>query len=305
VPDTNDATALSAQPPDQTYTRIQNQVGLPNREEPAWGLGGALLVWFLSIFLVVVLPVLLVIPYLISKGFNFSNSESARAAFEFALSDKTALIIQVAAILPCHLITLFMVWVLVTRFRRRLFWSTIDHGPRGLFLKDTLYWTGLAVLLVIVGSVIVHFLGDGKPTPLEQVIKSSLAARYLISFFAVATAPLVEEFVYRGILFVPLQKWLGTGAAAGIVLAIFTVIHIPQYLPNAGVITVIALLSVVLTVVRARTGRLMPCIIIHFVFNGIQAVLLVLEPYLEKFVTTPEPVAPPAIAMWPLLAALI
>ena len=55
-----------------------------------------------------------------------------------------------------------------------------------------------------------------------------------------------------------------------------------QYYNNFGVIAVIAVLSIVLTVVRARTGKLLPSYIIHFVFNGIQAVLLVLAPLLEK-----------------------
>jgi hypothetical protein len=38
--------------------------------------------------------------------------------------------------------------------------------------------------------------------------------------------------------------------------------------------------------VRARTGRLLPCYIIHLVFNGIQSVLIVVEPYLPYFFKT-------------------
>jgi len=33
---------------------------------------------------------------------------------------------------------------------------------------------------------------------------------------------------------------------------------------------------------RARTGNLLPCIIFHFIFNGIQSLGLVLAPFLEK-----------------------
>jgi hypothetical protein len=41
------------------------------------------------------------------------------------------------------------------------------------------------------------------------------------------------------------------------------------------------LLSFVLIYVRARTGRLLPCFVIHLVFNGVQSLIIVLEPYLR------------------------
>ena len=80
-----------------------------------------------------------------------------------------------------------------------------------------------------------------------------------------------------------------------IVLLLFTVIHVPQYWPNAGVIIAVALLSIVLTVVRARTGRLMPCVVIHLVFNGVQAILLIIEPHLHRFAPPVDPAVPPAL----------
>jgi hypothetical protein len=49
---------------------------------------------------------------------------------------------------------------------------------------------------------------------------------------------------------------------------------------------------VVLTIVRAYTHRLLPCIIIHLVFNGIQAVLLIAEPYAQKILPASKPVDP-------------
>lgn len=273
--------------------------------DPPWGLGGALLVLFLSIFLIVITPTLLVIPYALSKGFSLNGPEQARALAEFAITDKTAIILQIIALLPSHLLTLAMVWALVTRFGRRHFWSAIGWGWGNTRAGQGLaVCIGLGVGLFIVGSVVAKVLGGDKPTPLEQIINSSLAARYLISFFAVATAPFVEEFVYRGVLYAPLQRIAGVKGAVVMVLAVFTIIHVPQYLPNVGVIAAVALLSVALTLLRAFSGRLLPCIIVHLVFNGIQAVLLVLEPYLQRFIPTPEPVTPPATMLMPLLTAL-
>ena len=62
----------------------------------------------------------------------------------------------------------------------------------------------------------------------------------------------------------------------------FTGVHVVQYRNNLGVIAVISMLSVSLTLVRAFTGRLLPCFLMHLVFNGIQSIYIVLSPYLES-----------------------
>jgi hypothetical protein len=56
-------------------------------------------------------------------------------------------------------------------------------------------------------------------------------------------------------------------------------------------------LSIALTLVRAYTRRLLPCIIIHLVFNGIQAVLLIFEPYAQRILPGSEPVTPTFILL--------
>ncbi|HKO62260.1 MAG TPA: hypothetical protein VJV03_13940, partial [Pyrinomonadaceae bacterium] len=71
-----------------------------------------------------------------------------------------------------------------------------------------------------------------------------------------------------------------------------------------GVILAVFLLSVALTLVRAMWGRLLPCVLIHLVFNGITALILVFEPYLQKFGPTPDPVTPPAFILLPLVGML-
>jgi len=103
----------------------------------------------------------------------------------------------------------------------------------------------------------------------------------IIAFLAVATAPLVEESIYRGILYPAIERTAGAKAAVILVTLLFAIPHVPQYWPNLGVISSITLLSVVLTLVRARTGRLLPCVVVHLVFNGIQSVIILLEPYLR------------------------
>jgi membrane protease YdiL (CAAX protease family) len=259
----------------------------------------------LSIGLVVFVPFVLVVPYAFRQGMTLGTPEQTQAFLQFLTTDKTSIILQIAALLPIHLLTMIMVWALVTRVGKRSFGKTIgmNWGKVSPSLGLTIC-VGLAVALFVVGSIIAKTLGGDKPTPLEQIIQSSLMARYLVSFFAVATAPLAEEFIYRGVLFAPLQRVVGVKGAVVIVLALFTLIHVPQYLPNVGVIAAVFLLSVALTLVRAMWGRLLPCVLIHLVFNGITALILVFEPYLQKFGATPEPVTPPAYILLPLIGML-
>jgi membrane protease YdiL (CAAX protease family) len=266
-----------------------------NADDPVWGVGSAFFVWIASIVLIVVMPLLFLLPYASSKGLHTSDPNYVKALAELALSDKTAVLLQVVALLPSHLLTLVLIWALVTRFGRRPFWPTIGWSWSGKL--EIWLWVALGAGLFIVGSTLAWVLGSAKPTQLEQIINSSLAARYMISLLAVATAPFVEEFMYRGVLYAPLQKLAGAPVAVCLVLALFTIIHVPQYWPNVGVIAAVALLSIALTLVRAYTHRLLPCIIIHLVFNGIQAVLLIFEPYAQKILPASEPVNPTFILL--------
>ena len=142
----------------------------------------------------------------------------------------------------------------------------------------------------------------GGDTQSDQIVASSTAARITVAILATATAPLVEELIYRGLLYSALLKWLthfnvtrGVAKARGTALIdtvfavsfIFALVHVLQYQNNLGVIIAVALLSFVLTMTRALTGRLLPCFIIHLVFNGIQSLILLFEPFLPHHDAVP------------------
>jgi membrane protease YdiL (CAAX protease family) len=249
--------------------------------DPPWGLGGALLVWFASVGLILFLPLVFLIPYSLQRGLNPAQPDYVQQLATFAMTDKTAIFLQVLSLLPSHILTFAMIWMLVTRFGKFSFREALGWSwPKRLGLWRSVL---LAFILFALANAVGKLLGADKPTQLEQLINSSLAARYTIAVLAVLTAPFVEEFIYRGILYAALQKVMGTVGAAIAVLGLFTLIHVPQYWPNFGVIAAIGLLSLALTIVRAYTGRLLPCIVIHLVFNGITSIMLLVEPYLPQF----------------------
>lgn len=254
--------------------------------DPPWGLGGAVVVLLGSIFLQFAFSILFFLPYLIQLALR---PDAPTNLVEFALTDKTAIFLQVIAILPAHLFSLALVWAVVTRFGKLPFLASL-----GLTWSGHLwFWRSVGVGIVLCGAAwgLAWLLGGGKPTQLDQIINSSLAARYALAVLAVFTAPLVEELIYRGVLYSALHRLVGVLPAVIIVLGVFTLIHVPQYWPNVGVIAAVGLLSVSLTIIRAYSGRLLPCVVIHFVFNGIQAIVLVIEPHLPKLAQASEQAA--------------
>lgn len=241
-------------------------------DNPPWGVLEAVLVWVSSVLLLFIVPILFGIPYVIYK--QVANGSLADIG-----TDPNLIFVSILGVLPAHGLTFLLVWAIVTKWGRQPFWSTLGWTwPKNFRPLKTI---GLAVLLLVGGSIITYLIGGGE-TEVDQIIKSSLKTRFATAFLAAATGPLVEELVYRGIVYAPLKRALGLGAAVAIVAALFAGVHFYQYRHNPGVIGVIILLSVSLTLVRARSRSLLPCYVMHLVFNGIQAVILVIQPFVGK-----------------------
>jgi uncharacterized protein len=241
---------------------------------PPWSLLAAVLTWIASVVLLF-LPQVFAIPYV---ALHYRNTQPTA---ELLLADKTLVLILIAGVLPVHIITLAIVWAIATRFGKFSIVRTLGLTWNGKFTLARAI--GLAIVLYGAAFLLTVAFG-GQGTALDRLVESSRAAALMIAFLAVATAPIVEESIYRGILYPALERISGAKVAVTLVTVLFAVPHVPQYWPNFAVIGSITLLSVALTVVRARTGRLLPCIAVHLVFNGIQSVIIVAEPYLRAAV---------------------
>lgn len=254
---------------------------------PPWGVVEGMLTWLGSVVLLFVVPILFLLPYAMYQGAKYG------ATGQSLLEDKTALFLAVISTFPAHLLTFGVVWAVVTRFGKRPFWSALGWS----WSRRVGFWTsaGLAILLLGAGLLFTKLAG-GEPTEIDRLIQSSTASRFALAILAATTAPLVEELVYRGLLYPALQRAMGMFWAILTVSILFTLPHIPQYYNNVAVIAVIFVLSLSLTLVRAFTGRLLPCFIMHMVFNGIQSALIIAEPYFQQAVPEVEQKAP-AVAM--------
>lgn len=257
----------------------------PTPDNPPWNGWIALVVWISSIIFIVVFPNIFVLPYIAGQNIDFSDAARLN---EFVTTDKTAIILQLLSVIPSHILTLLLAWFVVTKFKKYSFRQTLGWNWGGFK-----FWHAILILIFFyaLAMSLTSIFGESKNDFLK-ILESSRAAVFLVAFFATFTAPLVEEVVYRGILYSAFQRTFGVAWAVAAVTFLFALIHVPQYstnwIPDYVTITVILFLSLALTLVRVKTGNLLPCIVLHTVFNGIQSIVLILQPYLENLSKTPE-----------------
>ena len=235
-------------------------------------------IWLASIGTLLFVPVVVALPYLI-----YRIAKLGPPTPEALSTDRALIFYSVVAILPAHMLTIVFVWLVVTYGGRRPFWKNIDfEWPKNSSpLVVTLLSVLIAVLLYLAAVGLVALYGERK-TDLDLLIESSIYTRLATAFFAVFTAPLAEELIYRGLLYKALEKAAGVSVAIVLVSLLFAGVHVFQYRNNIAVILAITLLSITLTVARAITGKVLPSFIMHLVFNGIQSIFIVLSGFVDK-----------------------
>jgi membrane protease YdiL (CAAX protease family) len=254
---------------------------VPTPDNPPWGPWAALGVWLASVVFILFVPAFFLLPYLATH----SESMDAAEITEFAKSDAVAIFLQIVAILPAHLFTIIVAWLVVTHGRKYSFRQTLGWVSGGFK-----WWHYVAILaaFMVVAQVVSNYFPE-QENDLTRILKSSRSAVYIIALVATFTAPLVEEVVYRGVIYSAFRKRMGIGAGFVVATFLFALVHVPQYYPSYSTIFLLTLLSVTLTSIRVWSGNLLPCIILHTLFNGLQSVLLILQPYLPQDVPPPDP----------------
>ncbi len=100
---------------------------------------------------------------------------------------------------------------------------------------------------------------------------TSLQARLMLAFMAVVVAPVVEEVVFRGLLYRILRGYFGKLSAMFFISVLFASIHgnLPTFLP-------LTLLSFALVAGLEVTGSLLVSIAMHATFNAVSLLFILL-----------------------------
>lgn len=121
------------------------------------------------------------------------------------------------------------------------------------------------------------WLGEGvliDPTDFLGTASADWSTMLYVLVSSCVMAPVTEEIMYRGLLFLGLRRHVGPWAAMGISSVLFAVSHWQYDVPGMIAVGLMGLSSAVLV---WRTGSLLPSIILHVVFN----VLVTLSSYID------------------------
>ena len=152
-----------------------NRAAFADPNNPPWNTPAAIGVWLASVLFILLLPNIVILPYLLSKNVNLS---SAAELLEFLLSDPTAVLLNVLAIIPAHALTLLLAWLVVTRFKRFPFRDTLGWRSGGMK-----WWHYAAILAVFftIALVIGNYFPE-QDNDLLRILRSSRLALYIVAF---------------------------------------------------------------------------------------------------------------------------
>jgi membrane protease YdiL (CAAX protease family) len=126
------------------------------------------------------------------------------------------------------------------------------------------YAGGIVLAFTVEG--LAHFLPIPKSLPMDKFF-NDVSSAYLMAFFGIAVAPLLEELFFRGMLYPTLRRALGIVIGLTLTAAAFAAIHGAQLAYAWAPILSIFVVGVVLTVIRERTGSVAASVLTHSGYN--------------------------------------
>ena len=154
-------------------------------------------------------------------------------------------------------------------------WMQWRVRPLFSALRDALTgWLMVTPVVMLTGWLLVRLVGDpGGSNPLLELVLGSRdpLALGLLALTAVVLAPLFEETIFRGALLPVLATKLGP--LPGVLLSglLFAMAHI-----SVGELAPLTVLGVGLGLVRLRSGRLWPSVLMHGLWNAVTFLNLLL-----------------------------
>lgn len=255
--------------PYHNQSAIEKTINEISPNNPPWNWWIALLVWAASVIFIFLFQGIFV------AVFAVATKQTDLGAL---VKDPTVILLSVASVAPAHLLTVLIAWLVVTNFRKYPFLQTL-----GWSFGNFRWWYFPVILgLFFVLAAAVSSVFPEQDNELTRILQSSRAAVFVVAIIATFSAPFVEEVIYRGVIYSGFEKSFNVPVAVIVTTVCFAAVHYPQYWGSWGTIILITVLSLILTLVRVQSNNLLPCVVLHFIFNGIQSLVLIFEPYLRK-----------------------
>jgi hypothetical protein len=157
------------------------------------------------------------------------------------------------------------IYLLVTVSHAQPFWSMLRW--RWISPRRILACLLGGALLTVAIALLPPILPDTSKFPLENLF-SSRGAAYAIGAFAILVAPLMEEIIFRGVLFGIFESQVGLRFAILATALLFGGLHVPEYWGAWNHMFLIFLVGLVFSLARGRSGSLAPSVFLHVGYNG-------------------------------------
>jgi len=165
-----------------------------------------------------------------------------------------------------YVLILGFLFLLARLQHQQTFWASL--GWKKPTTRQVIgYLVGGAELAIAV-SLVLMLRPDAHDFPLDKLY-SSRAASFAIGAFAISIAPLVEELVFRGLLFAVFERAAGWRFAVGATAVLFAGLHVPEYWPAWNHMLIILVVGLVFSLARGATGNLAISALLHIGYNSL------------------------------------
>jgi membrane protease YdiL (CAAX protease family) len=157
------------------------------------------------------------------------------------------------------------VYLLVVVNHRQPFWRGLRWRKPSAGQALGCLLGGMLMMLAV--RLAPPLLPEAEDFPMERLL-SSPAAAYAVGAFAILVAPLMEELIFRGVLFAIFEQQVGLRFAVLSTALLFAGLHVPEYWQAWNHVLMILLVGVVFSLARGVTGSLAPSVILHVGYNA-------------------------------------
>lgn len=240
-----------------------------DKYQVSWGVPIAFFNWVMSIIFAMIPALILIGIYLLMNPelMNLILSKGEGAQKALTDSEPISLLMFIGTFIG-QVLTVLLSWAIVSGFGKQ-------NGIKALGLEwgNFKWYYAIVIAVAMLGlTALLQYLLPHQETDLDKYLRMGMPVRLSLALAATLGAPIAEEVVYRGVLYSALNKSAGKTVAITIITILFWGVHVAQYYKSIAVLVGVLILSFVLTYLRAWTGKLLPCIAVHFVFNGIQGI---------------------------------
>jgi membrane protease YdiL (CAAX protease family) len=181
----------------------------------------------------------------------------------------------IGSMLVWYAVVFFFLYVTLSLLRGHPFWQClgwrkIRAAANGKARSPFVFLLGGCGLSFLVALLTSHMKTPDQ-MPVEELFKYRTTA-LLFMAMAVLVAPLVEETLFRGYLYPLFARSFGVTPSIVITGTLFGLMHGAQLGWTVSLVSVLIIVGIVFTIVRARTGSVFASYLMHLGYNSLIAV---------------------------------